>query len=172
MLVTALAGVAAAHPVDELVQGAYLTLKPGSVGLELDLTPGSEVAARVIGDIDANGDGALTGTEATDFARRVLDSSILTVNATALEWELDDVQIPSLVDLSGAGGIVRIYATAQRLDAEGTHELAYRNQYEPVKSEPTANIFLQNDDWTYKVISQQRGDAGQSLSVSYSAQPK
>lgn len=171
-LSTCLAGAASGHPVDELIQGAYLTLKPGSVGLELDLTPGSEVVARVVADIDADCDGALTGTEARDFARRVLDSSAITVDAAALDWRLDDILVPDLAELAGAGGVIRIYATAERLDAEGSHELTYRNAYAPVKSEPTANIFLQNAEWIYQVLNQQRGDAGQSLSVTYSARPK
>ena len=44
-LLLALLGAAEAHPVDEVVQGAYLTLTPAGVELELDITPGSAVAA-------------------------------------------------------------------------------------------------------------------------------
>ena len=49
-----------AHPVDEVVQGAYLTLAPGVVKLELDLTLGTQVAGVVLGTLDVNADQTVT----------------------------------------------------------------------------------------------------------------
>ena len=46
------AGPALAHPYDEVVQGAYLTLAPGQVRLELDLTPGPAVADALLKALD------------------------------------------------------------------------------------------------------------------------
>ncbi|AWT35983.1 hypothetical protein DM785_10715 [Deinococcus actinosclerus] len=61
-LLLALLGSAQAHPVDEVVQGAYLTLTPAGVELELDITPGSAVAASVTGSLDADRNGTVTAT--------------------------------------------------------------------------------------------------------------
>ena len=61
LLVLLAAEPAAAHPLDEVVQGAYLTLAPGQVRLELDLTPGVQVSGAVLKDLDANGDRRITG---------------------------------------------------------------------------------------------------------------
>ena len=47
---------AAAHPLNEIVQGAYLTLSPGEVHLELDITPGTQVAGTLLWALDTNAD--------------------------------------------------------------------------------------------------------------------
>ena len=39
-----------------MVQGAYLTLAPGELRLELDLTPGAAVLAAVLRALDPDGD--------------------------------------------------------------------------------------------------------------------
>lgn len=49
VLAAVLAPAAAlAHPLDEVVQGSYLTLAPGQVTLQLDISPGALVADSVL----------------------------------------------------------------------------------------------------------------------------
>ncbi|MFC4640361.1 hypothetical protein [Deinococcus hohokamensis] len=86
---------AQAHPVDEVVQGAYLTLLPGKVQLELDVTPGDKVAATVLKALDANADGRVTVAEARVYAGRVLGQSTLKLNGVTVRWTLDRVTVPS-----------------------------------------------------------------------------
>src|SRR5580765_8182089 len=47
---------ASAHRRDEYLQAARLAVEPGRVDLELDLTPGIEVAEAIIADIDGDRD--------------------------------------------------------------------------------------------------------------------
>ena len=54
---------ASAHRVDESVVQTLIELEPTGVVLHVDLTPGVAVAASVIADIDADGDGVLSGPE-------------------------------------------------------------------------------------------------------------
>ena len=49
MLLALLPRWAEAHPVDEVVQGAYLTLAPGEVRLELLLLGACELLGRLLG---------------------------------------------------------------------------------------------------------------------------
>src|SRR5262245_65012781 len=58
-LVFALGSVLSAHRRDELLQAARIAVGPERVDLELDLTPGIDVADGVIADIDRDGNGAL-----------------------------------------------------------------------------------------------------------------
>lgn len=162
------AAPASAHPVDELVQAAYLTLIPSGVELQLDLTPGSEIAEVVLAALDSNGDGAASEAEASAFGRAVLMQSALTLDGSAVTWELYRVTAPPLDDLRWGAGVIRIYAQAGQPHAEGSRLLEYRNAYEPTTSQWTANVFLNpGQGRAYEVTEQQRGESGRRFAVAY-----
>jgi hypothetical protein len=157
-----------AHPVDEVVQGAYLTLAPGQVLLELDVTPGSKVAGTVLKALDANGDRTVTDAESRAYAGRVLAQSSLTLDGMAVTWTLNKVSVPPYQNLETGNGILKLYAIATRPERTGTRTLSYQNRYQPVKSQWTANVFLQPAvGWQYQVTGQQRSDDGRQLTVKY-----
>jgi hypothetical protein len=108
------AGRAAAHPVDEVVQGAYLTLAPGEVRLELDLTPGTAVSAALLRSVDVNGDRRITDAEARAYAIQVLKQSILMLDGSVAAWRLDKVSAPPYQNLLLATDTMKIYAVAAR----------------------------------------------------------
>ncbi|WP_161883661.1 hypothetical protein [Deinococcus alpinitundrae] len=165
-----LSGWAGAHPVDEVVQGAYLTLTPGKVLLELDLTPGSQVAGTMLKTLDTNGDGKASGAEARAYAAKVLSQSTLILGGVAVPWILDTVTVPPLAILKIGGDTIKIYATARRPDVAGGQTFSYQNRYQPVKSQWIANIFLQPaGGWQYQVTGQQHSNDGQQLTVKYTA---
>jgi hypothetical protein len=159
---------ALAHPVDEVVQGAYLTLTPGTVQLELDITPGSKVASSVLKALDANQDGKVQPQEAQSYARNVLSQSTLKLNGQNTLWTLQSTEIPPLEDLRLGSATLKIYAQAKRTDLAGVHSLSYLNRYTPAKSQWVANVFLQpSDQWVYQVNAQKHSNDGQTLSVQY-----
>jgi len=163
-------GWAGAHPVDEVVQGAYLTLMPGKVGLELDLTPGQKVAGTMLKALDSNADGKVTDAEARAYAVQVLSRSTLKVGAATLNWTLDEVTVPPLAILRIGGDTLKIYATAKRPEVVGEQTLSYQNRYQPAKSQWNANIFLQpGAGWQYGVTGQTRSNDGRQLTVKYTA---
>ncbi|MBB6017090.1 hypothetical protein ACFP9V_22815 [Deinococcus radiopugnans] len=160
--------VAQAHPVDEVVQGAYLTLAPGAVQLELDVTPGSQVAGTVLTSLDANTDGRITDAEARAYAGRVLKQSTLKLGDVAAGWTLGKIEVPPYADLKTGNAVLKIYATAKRRDTVGAQTLSYQNRYQPAKGQWTANIFLlPGAGWQYGVTGQQRSNDGQQLTVNY-----
>ncbi|WP_216326352.1 hypothetical protein [Deinococcus aestuarii] len=166
-LTALLLGGAGAHPVDELVQGAYLTLAPGTVQLELDLTPGVQVVGVIIRSLDPNGDGKVTVAEARAYARLVLAQSTLKVNGVAVPWALDQVEVPPVAALK-EGGILKIYASAQRTDRAGAQTLTYQNRYQPAKSQWMANVFLlPGAGWRYGVVGQGHSHDGRQLTVNF-----
>lgn len=170
LLTALIPGLALAHPVDEVVQGAYLTLAPGEMRLELDLTPGTEVADAVLRTIDANGDKRLSEAETRAFGERVLQQSTLTLNGKAAAWRLDRVSAPAYEDLQLAAATLKIYAVAKRPDRAGPQTFSYENRYQPAKSQWIANVFLlPGGGWGYKVVGQQHTSDGRGLTVSYAA---
>ena len=169
-LLAALLGMAQAHPVDEVVQGAYLTLAPGTVQLELDITPGSQVADTVLKGLDSNSDSKITDAEAKGYARKVLAQSTLKLGGAAVAWTLDKVEVPPYADLKTGNAILKIYALAQRPDSAGAQTLSYQNRYQPARSQCIANVFMQPAaGWQYQVTGQSHSDDGRQLSVKYMA---
>ena len=165
-----LAGPVGAHPVDEIVQGAYLALAPGEVRLELDLTPGTEVAEAFLTSIDVNGDQRISEPEGRAFALRVLQQSTLMLDGKLATWRLDRVSAPAYQGLRQEGDTLKIYAIARRPDRAGARTLAYENRYNPAKSQCIANIFLQpGAGWRFQVGGQKHSQDGRGLSVSYAA---
>ena len=168
-----LAGAASAHPVDELIQGAYLTLAPGEVRLDLDLTPGAEVLPLVSPALDPDADGSVTEAEARAYAEDVLADSTLLLDQEPVAWTLGEVTVPDPTFLAAGAGVIRIEATAPRQDREGIHVLAYETRHEPAKSLWMANVFLRpGEGWAYAVHGQERGDDGRSLTVTFEAKPE
>lgn len=159
---------AAAHPVDEVVQGAYLTLAPGAVLLELDLAPGTLVAADVLRLLDTDADRRISELEAQAFAKLVLKQSAFAIDGAALEWRLLTVSAPSYGSIENAGDTLKIHAVAMRADRAGPHTLVYDNQYAPAKSRCIANVFLQpGADWRHEVTGQRHSADGRELWVSF-----
>ena len=141
---------ALAHPVDQVSQGAYLTLSPGKVALELDIVPGAEVAGAIVQALDADADKSITRTEARAFAQTVLDRSALLLDGVAASWTLGDVNVPGYATLLSGNDLPKITATADRPDSAGAHELRYENAYAPAKTKRAANIFLlPGGGWQY-----------------------
>jgi hypothetical protein len=168
MLLALLPRWAEAHPLDEVVQSAYLTLAPGEVRLELDLTPGIEVAGALLQALDADADRAITEAEAEGYAERVLARSSLTLDDVAMSWMLGEVDVPPYRSLELGGGTVSIHAVARHPDGAGAHVLSYRNDHQPAASRRTANVFLQpGEGWRYRVTGQRRSDDGRQLTVTY-----
>jgi hypothetical protein len=162
------AGPALAHPYDEVVQGAYLTLAPGQVRLELDLTPGPAVAGALLAALDRNGDQKVTDQEARAYAAQVLSQSRLLLDGSAVRWRVERVSMPDYQSLKLQSDTLKIFAVADRPDRPGPHTLSYDNRYQPAKSQCIANIFLQpGGGWRYAVAGQKHSEDGRGLTVSF-----
>ena len=54
----ALPSAAYGHVLDEYLQSTLVAIEPGDIRLKINLTPGVEIADKILGQIDRNGDGA------------------------------------------------------------------------------------------------------------------
>lgn len=157
-----------AHPVDEVVQAAYLWLAPGAVRLELDLTPGTLVVDTVLQSLDTNADQHITDAEARAYAERVLKQSTITLDGMATAWRLEKVNVPPYQSLKLEGNMLKIYAVAGRADRAGAHTLSYGNRYQLTQSQCIANVFLHSGSgWRYQVTLQQHSNDGRQLTMQY-----
>lgn len=168
--VAALAGPAAAHPQDEIVQGAYLTLAPGAVRLELEIAVGPLVAGPVVRALDRNGDSRISAAEAQAYAAKVLAQSTLTVDGTPRPLRLERIEAPPYGDAQTAASPIRIYAMARRQPGDGAHTLVYRNDYSPAQSRCFGEVFLApGERWRDQVDGQAHSPDGRRLTVRYTS---
>lgn len=171
LLAPALAPMTAqAHPVDEVVQNSYLTLRPNQIALQLDISPGVAVAGRVLRSLDANGDRRISDSESRAFGSLVLRSSSLTLDGKPAAWRLESVAAPALDNIRQGGDTIKIHAVADRAETAGPHSFDYLNRYNPAETQASANVFLQpGGGWRYAVTGQTRGPGGRGLTVRYAA---
>jgi hypothetical protein len=162
---------AAAHPVHEVIQNAYLTLSPGSVDLELELTAGPQVASKVLAALDTNRDQQISHAEAAAYALHVLRASRILVDQRQARWRPLSIRVPSYQALLGAHGTIVLHARAIRPEHLGAGTLGYRNAYSPSESRCDANVFLKPAiGMRYRVTGQDRSQDGRELVVHYATE--
>jgi hypothetical protein len=167
-LLMMLMGVAYAHPVDEIVQGAYVTLMPGKVLLELDITPGSAVSGAVLNVLDADGDKNISTAETEVYAGLIIKQLSLFIDNVDTAWSLESVSVPPYTSLQSATDTLKILAFAARDDATGPHTFRFTNNYQPAQSSYGANVFLRPcDGWIFQIMEQKHSDDGRQLTVSF-----
>jgi len=137
------------------------------VELQLDLTPGIEVADTVIADIDRDGDGVLSPDEKREYVAGVLAAVALDVDGKALRVAPIDSTFPDLESFRRGEGTVRLRAgTSLPPLANGAHHLSYRNT-----NRPEISVFLANalvpDSERVAVHAQQRDTDQRDLKIDY-----
>lgn len=148
-----------AHRLDEFLQAARIALERNRVQLELSLTPGTDVAAGVIREIDTDRDGVLSEKEEQIYAGRVLSALTLRVDASPLRIRIAGKQFPDPVALRAGEGtiIMRLEADASHL-SPGPHRLFFRNTHAAGNSVYLANALVPEDDDVAVTRQLRRGD--------------
>lgn len=166
LLASALAGSASAHPVDEVVQAAYLLVTPSGLRLQLEITPGPAVSGTVLGSMDADRNGVFTRSEQRAYALRVLGQCMLSFDGKPVAWSFDQIGVPAYAVLRQQAGTVQLFAHAPlALDAR-PHRLFFRNAYRPARGPTTANVFIDPAARGISFSDQRRSDDGRDFTVS------
>ena len=174
LLALTLAGVSvaelSAHRRDEYLQAARLAIAPGSVHVDLDLTPGIALADAVIADIDRNGDGSLSPEEQIAYAGLVLGAIEVDVDARSLPVQLGDAKYPDVDAIRRGEGTIRLQleTTVQGL-SNGAHQLVFRNRHRSDGVYLANALVPESDD---VAVTRQQRDANQSeLIINYVVRP-
>ena len=168
-LTLAIAGAAgvSAHRRDEYLQAARLAIEPGIVQLELNLTPGIELADAIIADIDGNRDGSLSRTDEYGYARRVLDALTLEIDGATVRPQLAATSFPSTDAIKRGEGTIRLQLAARLPSlAAGSHQLLFRNRHDPGRSVYLANA-LAPATTDVTITGQQRDTNQTELRIDY-----
>jgi len=160
----AVADTASAHRRDEYLQAARIAVESDRIDVALDLTPGIDVAASVMSDMDRDGDGALSAAEQQSYAARVAAAVSLDLDGRFLRVDTVAATFPTMTTFRRGEGTIelRLRAPMPAL-AEGRHQLAFRNGERRDVSVYLANALVPENDRVS--ITGQRRDPAQSALV-------
>jgi hypothetical protein len=121
---------ASAHRRDEYLQAARIAVDPARVAIELDLTPGIELAQGILNEIDRNRDGVIAADEGQAYAARVLKEIRLEVDGRPLPLALTGTRFPAGDAVLRGEGTIRLELSAAVPPlAAGAHRVFYRNNH-------------------------------------------
>ena len=161
-----LPGTASAHPEDQYLQGSYVALAPDHVTLEVDLTPGIQIGAKVLALIDMNQDGQVSETEKQAYADAVLKDLILEVDKHPCPLSLKQYTFPESLARGQGGDMIRLELTAPLPSAAGDHHLFYQNNHQPLISLYQANAFMPKPG-EIKILGQKRDPLQRGFQLDY-----
>jgi hypothetical protein len=132
-----------AHRLDEYLQATQISLSAGAVEVTIDLTPGVEVAERVIALVDRDGDEVLSPDERARYADLVIGATALEIDGRREPITLVDHRFPPVDALRAGTGTIHLAArAARRSRSGGPHELRYFNLHEPEVSAYLVNVLM------------------------------
>jgi hypothetical protein len=122
---------ASAHRLDEYLQATRLSLATNQVGVEIDLTPGVDVAPMIFSLINTDHDGRISAAEGDKYAKQVVQETTLEIDGRRSRLDLLRYEFPSFQEMSTGEGTIRIYARAPWSGTIGQHRLVYQNNHKP-----------------------------------------
>jgi hydrogenase/urease accessory protein HupE len=140
-----LATPVSAHRLDEYLQATTIDVEKDHVALELRLTPGVDVAKRVLAGVDANGDGIISDAEQQAYAARVRRNLSLAIDGHTAPLRLVSSSFPSEEAMrNGVGEIAFVFEA--NTPAGGTmHKLTFENRHESAVAVYLVNALLPRD---------------------------
>lgn len=157
-----------AHRLDECLQAARIAVAETRVEIELDLTPGADMATRFLALIDLDRDGRFSTAEGEAFADRVKNSVTVKLNGTAKLLESAVEELPPLGDIKAGTGVIRLRLTMEHPALPpGLHRVGFQNRHLPETSVYLANALVP-DSKHIQVIRQHRDDTQRDYELEFS----
>jgi len=155
-----------AHRLDECLQATRVAIDVDRVSVEIDLTPGATVAAKVFALIDTDHDGRVSDAESERYARGVLDSLDFNIDGRPVPLTTVAYRFPGFEEMRLGIGVIRLSATARAPGGSGRHQLVVRNTYLPDESVYAANALAPANDLV-EIDGQRRDPLQHDLIVDY-----
>lgn len=132
LLLVAIPRIVFAHRLDEYLQATLVHIEPDGIRLQINLTPGVEVAEKVLAQIDKNGDGVISTNEATAYAELLKQGLSVWLDGQHADLRLMTSEFPEAGELRTGWGIIRLeYSVSTDALASGVHKLRIANKHLP-----------------------------------------
>jgi hypothetical protein len=127
---TAVPSATHGHVLDEYVQSTLVAIEPGDIRLKINLTPGIEIAERVLNEIDRNGDGVVSRDESASYAEMLRQDLIVRLDGREIPLMVTASNIPPLDELRSGDGIIQMEFSVHPITfGGGTHQLTLENRH-------------------------------------------
>ncbi len=124
-----------AHRLDEYLQATLVTIEPGEVRLQINLTPGVAVAERVLAQIDRDHNGVISTSEAAAYAELVRHHLTIELDHRKVVLSLAASHYPAPTELRTGWGIIQLeFSAAIGPLRDGAHKLNLKNRHLPALS--------------------------------------
>jgi hypothetical protein len=162
----------AAHRLDEYLQASRVAVARDRIALEVDLTPGANIASDVIASVDRDGDTAISPIEAQSYGQSVLADLAVELDGRPVSLTLTRVEISTIAELREGMGVIRVQATAP-IDGSvaGRRNLHLQNDHQPEKGVYLANALVP-DMAAVRILSQSRDFRQRDLRIEYTVEPR
>jgi hypothetical protein len=162
---------AEAHRLKGLLQATLVSLEPDRVRLEMELTPGIDIAPGLIGKLDRKQSGRISKAEGNAHALGVVGKLALSIDDTQLNPALVETWFPLTEAMTGGLGSIRIVVEAKLTKlAPGAHEIRLQNDYEPGISDYLVNALVPVSA-RIKITGQKRDSRQREYRLSFTLAP-
>lgn len=168
--IAALPTPAAAHRLDEYLQATRLNIDADRIGVEIALTPGANIAAQIVEQIDTDGDGRFSSAERRRYAESVIASMTLLLDGRVTPVALATEDFPTADAVAAGTGTIRLRATAHTAAASGLHHLQYRAAPLTASSVYLVNALMPTDA-RVQLEAPQRDAMQRALTLDFSVGP-
>jgi hypothetical protein len=135
LLLLALPSAGFAHQLDEYIQATLVAIEPGEIRLQMNLTPGVEVANQVLALIDRNHNGIISTNEAAAYAEAIQRDLIVRLDGRVVGLKLNASSFPAVSEIREGEGIIQIeFSVTPCSFAAGAHKLTLENRHLPAIS--------------------------------------
>lgn len=156
-----------AHRLDEYLQATRLSLARDGVAVEVDLTPGVNIAADIVTLLDRDGDNTISSLEARAYGEAVLADLVLRLDDQAVQLTLTRVEIPSFAEIADGVGTIQLRAAGNvTAILAGRRHLYFQNNHQPASSVYLVNALLPQDR-AVDVAEQRRDPRQQTVRIEY-----
>ncbi|HXJ55846.1 MAG TPA: hypothetical protein VNU68_04200 [Verrucomicrobiae bacterium] len=159
------------HRLDEYLQATLVTIEPGKIRLQINLTPGVAVADAVLPFVDRNRDGIISTNEAAAYCELLKRDLVLVLDQHKLNLNITASNFPAPADLRTGWAIIQVEfsATLDPLTA-GTHKLVIQNRHLPKVSVYLCNA-AQPKSKAVQITQQKRNDNQSECEMGFTVEP-
>jgi len=126
----AIPSAADGHVLDEYLQSTLVAIEPEGIRLKINLTPGVEIADKVLHQIDRNGDSAISSDESAAYVEVVKRDLTVRLDGRDTQLKLTASNFPELAELRTGHGFIQMeFSLAARSFSGGNHRLTFENRH-------------------------------------------
>jgi hypothetical protein len=166
LILLSLTGVASAHRLDEYLQATLIAVEKDHVDVSMRLIPGIAVSSAVIASIDANGDGVLSPQERWDYAQRVLNELVMSIDGKKLDAKLKSVDFPQIQEMRDGLGEIHIEYTAELPAGGPDRKLILENNNQRQRAVYLVNALAPSDPGI-SIVAQKRNPVQSTYELDY-----